>query len=110
MYKINVIKAKHEGCNKEFFFSVTDDQKKKIQKGDILLVDTKRGIKFATALCDPFTLEDEAINLLLAAGAYFPLKPVIEYCGNEMRSYIICQYLKSALKQEEYNCPEYLPF
>ena len=59
-----------------------------------------RGDEIAVALCNPFTLEGDAIHLLEGAGAYFPLKPVITYCSDEMRGHIITSYLKDALQKE----------
>lgn len=100
MKKITVIRASHPMSDKEFFFSVTEEQAGRIRKGNVLLVSTMRGDEIAVALCNPFTLEGDAIHLLERAGAYFPLKPVITYCSDEMRYYIVTSYLKDALQKE----------
>lgn len=110
MNKINVIRAKHDGLDREFFFSVTDEQMKRIKEGDVLLVDTMNGEQFATASSDPFTLEGDAIKLIADAGAYFPLKPVLEYVSEKMTAHIICHYLKCELAKITVNNFDYLPF
>ena len=88
MKKINVIRASHPMSDKEFFFSVTEEQAGRIRKGNVLLVSTMRGDEIAVALCNPFTLEGDAIHLLERAGAYFPLRQhrataEIEFCVTE---------------------------
>lgn len=99
--RIQVVCARHPGCDKDFFFTVTEEQAQRIEAGDVLLVSTIRGEQIAVAAQSPFTLEgDSAILLLIRAGAYFPLKPVITYCSDEMRYYIVTSYLKNALQKE----------
>ena len=108
--RIQVVCARHPGCDKDFFFTVTEEQAQRIEAGDVLLVSTIRGEQIAVALQSPFTLEgDSAILLLMRAGAYLPLKPVITYCSGKMRAYILQNYLQNAL-QKEINDNDELPF
>ena len=108
--RIQVVCARHPGCDKDFYFSVTEEQAQRIEAGDVLLVSTIQGEQIAMALQSPFTLEgDSATSLLMRAGAYLPLKPVITYCSGKMRSYIIQNYLQNAL-QKEINDNDELPF
>ena len=108
--RIQVVCARHLKSDNAFYFSVTEEQAQRIEAGDVLLVSTIRGEQIAVASQSPFTLEgDSAISLLMRAGAYLPLKPVITYCSGKMRSYIIQNYLQNAL-QKEINDNDELPF
>lgn len=108
--RIQVVCARHPGCDKDFFFTVTEEQAPRIEAGDVLLVSTIRGEQIAVTLQSPFTPEgDSAILLLMRVGAYPPLKPVITYCSGKMRAYILQNYLQNAL-QKEINDNDELPF
>lgn len=107
---IHVVCVKHPGCDKEFYFSVTEEQAQRIEAGDVLLVSTRRGEQIAVAVHSPFKLYGEsAVQLLMHANIPLPLKPVITYCSKKMRSYIIKDYLNNALKREIDNSDD-LPF
>lgn len=104
---MNIILAKHLNCEKEYCFSVNDEQKDQIHEEDWLLVSTFQGIKLAIAVCDPFILDGKAIHLLINAGAKLPLKPVVAYCTKEMQKNMIIDYL---ISQKNKNNKLELPF
>ena len=80
-----LIFAKHDGCPKEFLFSVPPNIA--LHKGDILLVETAVGPAIATATSEPFVSIDMN-GLAVKLGAYLPLKNVIQAAGPAIQKYI----------------------
>jgi len=84
--------VKHDGCNKEFLFSV--DPFMRVRKGDIVLVDTMQGPQVGTVTSDIFespNLDEIAVRF----GAYLPLKKVLQVCGPELQQYMINKTVKA---------------
>jgi hypothetical protein len=109
---LNIIFAKHDCCDKEFCFEVPDSMAKYIVKGDILLVDTLKGITLATATSS-VVAGNGAEDVALKSGAYLPLKRVISFADQKMQTYIKNQTIASAinlLNKEMTNCDLELPF
>lgn len=96
--------AKHDGSDKEYIFAVPEHlQHQMIRKGDILLVDTKRGLQVATATSDFFESSD-AENIAVKFGAYLPLKEVRQVCGKEIQEYLekkLMEEVQSSIKLME---------
>lgn len=77
--------AKHDCCEKEYLFAVP--YYLDVKKGDILLVDTSKGITVATATSEVF--EGQNIDeIALRFGAYLPLKEVKQVAGKMLQTYI----------------------
>ena len=82
---MNIIFAKHDGCNKEFIFEVPNGMNPK--KNDILWVDTIRGETVAVATSDVIS-GCQMEQLVEKLGAYLPLKRVRTYANKELQIYI----------------------
>ena len=77
--------AKHDGCSKEFLFAVP--YYLEVRKGDILLVNTVKGLTVATATTEMF--EGRNVDeVALRYGAYLPLKEVKQVCGKVLQTFI----------------------
>lgn len=77
--------AKHDWCDKEYLFAVP--YYLEVRKGDILLVDTVRGLTIATATSEMF--EGQNIDeIAVRFGAYLPLKEVKQVAGQMLQTYI----------------------
>ena len=87
-----VVFAKHDNCSQEFLFAVP--WYLEVRKGDVLLVETKRGDAIATATTEMFEGRD-IDEVAKRFGAYLPLKRVKAVAGKEIR-----QYLKLKLYEE----------
>lgn len=77
--------AKHDCCDKEFLFAVPYYME--VRKGDILLVDTSKGLTIATATSEMFEgldIDEVAVKF----GAYLPLKEVKQVAGKMLQTYI----------------------
>lgn len=77
--------AKHDGCKKEFIFAVP--YYLEVRKGDILLVNTSKGVTIATATSEMFEGQD-IDELAVKFGAYLPLKEVKQVAGKMLQTYI----------------------
>ena len=84
---IKFVFAKHDGCDKEYVFEVPDSIKK-IEIGDLLLVDTSRGKQVVTATSTAIQ-SNQAEQIASRFGAYFPLKKVLQHCSKEFAEYFI---------------------
>lgn len=77
--------AKHENLSKEYLFAVPNDLYN-INKGDILLVDTKKGEEIAIATST--IIEGENLDeIALKFGAYLPLKKVKAVLNQRLKEY-----------------------
>ncbi len=77
--------AKHDCCDKEYLFAVP--YYLEVRKGDILLVNTSKGLTVATATSEMF--EGQNIDeIAVRFGAYLPLKEVKQVAGNMLQTYI----------------------
>ena len=77
--------AKHDGCSKEFLFAVP--YYLEVRKGDVILVNTAKGLTVATATTEMF--EGRNIDeVALRYGAYLPLKEVKQVCGKALQTFI----------------------
>lgn len=111
---MNVIFARHDGCQKDFCWQVPDNLKNYISKSDILLVDTMGGLDIATAITGVIS-GDGARDIAENKGAYFPLKSVVSFANDELRRYIarqiklqLAKSVNSILNEEV--CNSELPF
>lgn len=78
--------AKHENSSKEYLFAVPNDLYN-INKGDILLVDTKKGEEIAIATSA--IIEGENLDeIALKFGAYLPLKKVKAVLNQRLKEYV----------------------
>lgn len=77
--------AQHDGCFKEFLFAVP--YYLEVRKGDILLVDTAKGLTVATATTEMFEGRD-IDEVALRYGAHLPLKEVKQVCGYTLQRFI----------------------
>lgn len=78
--------AKHENSSKEYLFAVPIDLYN-INKGDILLVDTKKGEEIAIATST--IIEGENLDeIALKFGAYLPLKKVKAVLNQRLKEYV----------------------
>lgn len=78
--------AKHENSSKEYLFAVPNDLYN-INKGDILLVDTKKGEEIAIATST--IIEGENLDeIALKFGAYLPLKKVKAVLNQRLKEYV----------------------
>ena len=78
--------AKHENLSKEYLFAVPNDLYN-INKGDILLVDTKKGEEIAIATST--IIEGENLDeIALKFGAYLPLKKVKAVLNQRLKEYV----------------------
>ena len=78
--------AKHENSSKEYLFAVPNDLYN-INKGDILLVDTKNGEEIAIATST--IIEGENLDeIALKFGAYLPLKKVKAVLNQRLKEYV----------------------
>lgn len=77
--------ATHDCCEKEYLFAVP--YYLEVRKGDILLVDTSKGVTIATATSEMF--EGRNIDEIATKfGAYLPLKEVKQVAGKMLQTYI----------------------
>lgn len=77
--------AKHDCCEKEYLFAVP--YYLEVRKGDILLVNTSKGVTVATATSEMF--EGQNIDeIAVRFGAYLPLKEVKQVAGKMLQTYI----------------------
>lgn len=83
---VNIVFAKHDGVNKKFCWSVPDGLVDKIKKGDILLVDTVRGVQIAIATSGVISGEG-ASDVAQQAGAIC-LKSVISAVDDRLYRYV----------------------
>ena len=84
---MNIIYAKHDGCDKEFCWQVPDSMVQYIRKGDVLLVETYRGVDVAIATTGVIS-GDGTKDIAEKAGAYFPLRFVISFVDSHLKSYL----------------------
>lgn len=78
--------AKHENSSKEYLFAVPTDLYN-INKGDILLVDTKKGEEIAIATST--IIEGENLDeIALKFGAYLPLKKVKAVLNQRLKEHV----------------------
>ena len=78
--------AKHENSSKESLFAVPNDLYN-INKGDVLLVDTKNGEEIAIATST--IIEGENLDeIALKFGAYLPLKKVKAVLNQRLKEYV----------------------
>ena len=78
--------AKHENSSKEYLFAVPNDLYN-INKGDVLLVDTKNGEEIAIATST--IIEGENLDeIALKFGAYLPLKKVKAVLNQRLKEYV----------------------
>lgn len=77
--------AKHDGCVEEFLFAVPYDIE--VHKGDVILVDTMRGLAVATATTEMFEGRD-IDEVAQKFGAYLPLKEVKQVAGKQIQEYL----------------------
>lgn len=78
--------AKHENLSREYLFAVPNDLYN-INKGDILLVDTKKGEEIAIATST--IIEGENLDeIALKFGAYLPLKKVKAVLNQRLKEYV----------------------
>lgn len=107
---MNIIYAKHDGCDKEFCWQVPDSMVQYIHKGDILLVDTYRGLDIATAITGVVS-GDGTKDIAEKSGAYFPLRSVISFVDSRLKSYVTNLVSHDMIKiLKEYNSDIVLPF
>ena len=100
-----IVFARHDGVEKEYVFSVPEQMR--IDIGDLLLVDTSRGPQVVTAsssIISGANLDQVAKRF----GATFPLREVLQVCGQQMRTYIMKQAMNKMiaemkLKQQQVN-------
>jgi len=76
---MNIIFGEHDGCKKEFCWEVPDYFVGYIKKGDLLLVNTYRGLDIATSVSDVISGDSKYVAEKM--GAYFPLKLVVSKRG-----------------------------
>lgn len=84
---MKIIFGKHDGCSTDFCWIVPENAEYDISKGDILLVQTQRGLDIATATTDVIS-GDGVLAVAIKAGAYLPLKKVVTYADSKMQQYI----------------------
>ena len=84
---MNIIFAKHDCCEKEFCWQVPDNMVQYIHKGDILLVDTCRGLDIATAITGVVS-GDGTKDIAEKSGAYFPLRSVVSFVDSRLKNYL----------------------
>lgn len=78
--------AKHENSSKEYLFAVPNDLYN-INKGDVLLVNTKKGEEIAIATST--IIEGENLDeIALKFGAYLPLKKVKAVLNQRLKEYV----------------------
>lgn len=109
---MNIIFAKHDGCHDEYCFKVPDNLATHISKGDILLVNTRRGIDIATASTN-IVSGDGAVDVAIKNGAYLPLKTVISFANAKMIDCITRKNYNEIISKIWSNMPridENLPF
>lgn len=94
---MNVIYGKHDGCSKEFVWEVPGEMKDYILKGDLLLVDTARGIDVVTATTGVIS-GDGARDVAEKNGAYFPLKRVISFVDSNLKVVLIEKYKRAMIE------------
>lgn len=102
-----IVFAKHDGCEKEFLFEVS--QGMVIKSGDILLVETMYGKRIARATGDMSTGE-YTDKILTNLGAYLPLKRVLASAGREMQEYIKTIVIRDIIVSLEVQKQGDLPF
>lgn len=95
---MNIIFARHDGCQKDFCWQVPDNLKDYISKGDILHVETMRGLDIATAATGVIS-GDGARDIAESKGAYFPLKSVVSFVNKDLEKYILHKDLMYAVKK-----------
>ena len=82
---MNIIFAKHDGCDKEFIFEVPAGMYP--VRNDVLWVETAYGETVAVASSD--TIFGHGIEEIITRfGAYLPLKKVKAYANRELQTYI----------------------
>lgn len=82
---MNIIFAKHDGCDKEYLFEVPNGMHP--VSGDVLWVDTSKGETVAIATCD--MISGHGVEQIAEKfGAYFPLKKVKTYANHGLQTYI----------------------
>jgi hypothetical protein len=89
-----IIFGKHDGCNKEFCWYISKRKSEHVEAGDLLLVETKKGLQIATAMTSPI-YGNEICDIKQMAelnGASFPLKRVVSFANKAMRDYILIGY------------------
>lgn len=91
-YPQAIIFAKHDGSEREFLFAVPPNLR--VQKDDILLVNTMRGPALATATSEVI-IGPNINELATRFGAYLPLKTVRAAATKE-----ICEYIESRAKEK----------
>lgn len=84
---MNIVFAKHDCCDKEFCWQVPDSMAQYIHKGDILLVDTYRGLDIAIAITGAVS-GDGTKDIAEKAGAYFPLRSVVSFVDSRLKNYL----------------------
>ena len=82
---MNIIFAKHDGCDKEYIFEVPNGMHP--ERSDILWVETSKGDTIAVATSDVIS-GYKMEQLVEKFGAYLPLKVVRTYANKELQNYI----------------------
>lgn len=102
---MNIIFVKHDCCEKEFCFEVPENMAKEISKGDILLVNTMKGVDIATAITGVVS-GDGVLDVATNKGAYLPLKSVISFANIQMINYISRKNSREIIERIMANMPE----
>ena len=104
---MNIVYVNH-GAWKDYVFRVPDDLIKHIHKGDIVAVETIRGV--ATGVCATGVISGEgAIDKAKIDGAYIPLKPVIGKLYPELKA-IAIRDIQNAITEFLVDPSDDLPF
>ena len=82
---MNIIFAKHDGCDKEFIFEVPSGMYP--VRNDVLWVDTAYGETVAVATSDAI-FGQKVEQIVERLGAYLPLKKVKAYANRGLQTYI----------------------
>ena len=105
--KRTIVFAKHDECEKEFLFEVTE--RMEVKSGDILLVETMHGKQIARSTGDMST-GDYPDDILLRLGAYLPLKRVLAVAGRDIQEYIKTVVIRDIIVSLEVQKQGDLPF
>jgi hypothetical protein len=82
---MNIIFAKHDGCEREFIFEVPCGMHP--ERNDILWVETSKGDTVAVATSDVIS-GYKMEQIVEKFGAYLPLQVVRTYANKELQTYI----------------------
>ena len=105
---MRVIFVKHLNNDKEFLFSIPDHICDiKIQKGDLVIVQTYRGLAMAIVTSE---IEYISENVAKRLGAYLPLKNVIAKVDTDFLKFIDDVKYQARKREEETAFKEQIPF